>query len=256
MLWAAGIYMPASWRTSACRPTRTPAEVINMSLGGTGACTPGVPRRDDPASTPPASSSSPRPATAPAMPSARPANCPGVHRRRRPAPRRHQGRLLRPRPGDRDQRAGRQLRQPRRRRAVPVPDHDDDRTRARRRRSPAPPARSTPTASTRRRSAPASPRRSSPAPSALMLSVKPSLTPAQVRSMLQATARPFPTTGGSAGTPQPARRRPASTSSSATAPPSTCGAGMLDAHAAVAAAVGVQAQHLGDDRRRRPPASR
>ncbi|MEO5883216.1 MAG: S8 family serine peptidase [Caldimonas sp.] len=76
---------------------------------------------------------------------------------------------------------------------------------------------------------------------ALMLSVKPSLTPTEVRSLLQSTARAFPTTGGSAGTPQ------------CTAPTgvdqlecycttATCGAGMLDAHAAVIAAIGVLAR--------------
>ena len=75
---------------------------------------------------------------------------------------------------------------------------------------------------------------------ALMLSAQPSLTPAQVKSTLQATARPFPTTGGTAGIP------------TCTAPgtgaqdecyctTSTCGAGMLDAHAALLAVNGVQA---------------
>jgi len=75
---------------------------------------------------------------------------------------------------------------------------------------------------------------------ALMLSVQPTLTPAQVKATLQSSARLFPTTGGSAGT------------AACTAPTgvdqlecycttSTCGAGMLDAHAAVLAAAGVQA---------------
>jgi len=74
---------------------------------------------------------------------------------------------------------------------------------------------------------------------ALMLSVQPALTPAQVKAKLQATARPFPTTGGTAGIPM------------CTTPngidqlecyctTSTCGAGILDAHAAVASAAGVQ----------------
>jgi serine protease len=75
---------------------------------------------------------------------------------------------------------------------------------------------------------------------ALMLSAQPTLTAAQVKTTLQATARPFPTTGGTAGIP------------TCTAPggaaqdecyctTSTCGAGMLDAHAAVLSVSGVQA---------------
>jgi serine protease len=73
---------------------------------------------------------------------------------------------------------------------------------------------------------------------ALMLSIQPALTPAEVKSKLQSTARPFPTTGGSAGI-RSARRR----STSNTGPvdqdecyctTSTCGAGMLDAGKAVA----------------------
>ena len=81
---------------------------------------------------------------------------------------------------------------------------------------------------------------------ALMLSVKPSSTPAEVRSVLQSTARSFPTGGGSADT------------KACTAPTgvdqlecycttSTCGAGMLNAHAAVAmSASGVSAQDLNN----------
>jgi serine protease len=80
---------------------------------------------------------------------------------------------------------------------------------------------------------------------ALMLSARPSLTPAQVKSTLQATARPFPTSGGSAGIPACTA---SSTSQDECYCPNPgagvttlCGAGMLDAHAAVAAAAGVQA---------------
>jgi serine protease len=79
---------------------------------------------------------------------------------------------------------------------------------------------------------------------ALMLSVQPSLTPAQVKARLQSSARPFPATGGTAGIPV------CTTSSTSQdecycpnpAPGVTalCGAGMLDAGAAVAAA-GLQA---------------
>ncbi|MET0383240.1 MAG: S8 family serine peptidase, partial [Burkholderiaceae bacterium] len=70
---------------------------------------------------------------------------------------------------------------------------------------------------------------------ALMLAANPALTNAQVIALLKSTARPFPTSGGTAGTPQ------------CTAPSSaaqdecycttaTCGAGMLDAGNAVTAA--------------------
>jgi serine protease len=76
---------------------------------------------------------------------------------------------------------------------------------------------------------------------ALMLSVKPSLTPAQVRSLLQATARPFPTTGGSAGIPQCMAPIAGVDQDECYCTTTTCGAGMLDAHAALVAAVGVQA---------------
>jgi len=69
---------------------------------------------------------------------------------------------------------------------------------------------------------------------ALMLSVNPTLTPAQIRSMMQASARAFPTTGGTAGTNicQP----PSSTrQSECYCTSTTCGAGMLDVRAAVLA---------------------
>jgi serine protease len=94
---------------------------------------------------------------------------------------------------------------------------------------------------------------------ALMLSAQPSMTPMQVRLALEATARPFPTTGGDNGD---------GTAVLQCTPPQydalgnpvdqlqcyctidTCGAGMLDAGAAVLganngiAAAGVQAQGL------------
>lgn len=76
---------------------------------------------------------------------------------------------------------------------------------------------------------------------ALMLSARPSLTPVDVRQVLQATARMFPLTGGSAGV-----TRCLSPRSDAFGNPidqlecycttTTCGAGMLDAGAAVLAA--------------------
>jgi serine protease len=82
---------------------------------------------------------------------------------------------------------------------------------------------------------------------ALMLSVNPTLTPAQVRQALQATARPFPTTGGDNGdgTPVPQCTVPQFDTSGnpvnqlqCYCTTTTCGAGMLDAGAAVAAAQG------------------
>ena len=105
----------------------------------------------------------------------------------------------------------------------------------------------------------------------LMLSVKPSLTPAQVRATLQATARAFPTTGGSAGIAAVHGADAGVDQLECYCTTSTCGAGMLDAHAAVVAAIGVQAQisvttadadrrpagddhlHLGDRRRPESP---
>ena len=66
----------------------------------------------------------------------------------------------------------------------------------------------------------------------LMLSANPALTPAQVLARLKATARAFPVTGAGAGVP-------ACSAPSSTAQPecyctsTTCGAGMLDASAAV-----------------------
>jgi len=76
---------------------------------------------------------------------------------------------------------------------------------------------------------------------ALMLSVKPALTPAEVRSLLQASARAFPTSGGSAGILQ--CTAPTGTDQDECyCTTATCGAGMLDTHAAVISAIGVQAR--------------
>jgi serine protease len=79
---------------------------------------------------------------------------------------------------------------------------------------------------------------------ALMLSVQPSLTPAQVKARLQSSARPFPAAGGTAGTPACTT---SSTSQDECYCPNPgagvtalCGAGMLDARAAVVAS-GLQA---------------
>jgi serine protease len=76
---------------------------------------------------------------------------------------------------------------------------------------------------------------------ALMMSVNPSLTPAQVKAKLQASARPFPTTGGTAGIPVCAAPAAGVDQLECYCTTSTCGAGMLDAHAAVLSVSGVQA---------------
>ncbi|WP_133155208.1 S8 family peptidase [Kinneretia aquatilis] len=70
---------------------------------------------------------------------------------------------------------------------------------------------------------------------ALMLSVRPSMTPAEVLSTLRSTARPFVTSGGTAGIPQ-CTAPTSATQDECYCTTSTCGAGMLDAGAAVAAA--------------------
>ncbi len=68
---------------------------------------------------------------------------------------------------------------------------------------------------------------------ALMLSVNPQLTPAQIKAALQASARPFPVTGGA--TPEIAACPvPGTAVFECYCTTSTCGAGMLDAGAAVA----------------------
>ena len=70
---------------------------------------------------------------------------------------------------------------------------------------------------------------------ALMLSVNPSLTPAQVKSLIQSSARAFPTTSSD---PTVAQCKPPTSAvqDECLCTTSTCGAGMLDAGAAVAAA--------------------
>ncbi|MEO5844880.1 MAG: S8 family peptidase [Caldimonas sp.] len=76
---------------------------------------------------------------------------------------------------------------------------------------------------------------------ALMLSVQPTLTPAQVKAKLQASARPFPTTGGTSGIPVCPAPVAGVDQLECYCTTSTCGAGMLDAYAAVLAVSGVQA---------------
>jgi serine protease len=69
----------------------------------------------------------------------------------------------------------------------------------------------------------------------LMASVRPGLTPAEATQILKSTARAFPTSGGTAGVP--ACMAPSSVpQDECYCTTSTCGAGMVDAAAAVAAA--------------------
>jgi serine protease len=81
---------------------------------------------------------------------------------------------------------------------------------------------------------------------ALMLSVQPNLTPSQVLSILTGSARAFPTTGGDNGDGSAVLRCVAPTSADQAqcyCTTSTCGAGMLDAGAAVqAASAGIQSR--------------
>ena len=140
MRWAAGLTVPG------VPANPNPAKVLNLSLGGGGTCS--APYSDVVGEI----------NAAGAVIVASAGNSAGHavsragqlrrrDRRGRPAPRRHQGRLLRPRARDQHQRAGRQLRQHRRHRALPVPDPDHLEQRHDRRRSPTrPAARSTPTA--------------------------------------------------------------------------------------------------------------
>lgn len=82
---------------------------------------------------------------------------------------------------------------------------------------------------------------------ALMLSVRPNLTPAQLRSLVMSSARPFPASGllDSNNQPLQACQAPGNfDQGECYCTTSTCGAGMLDANAAVRAAIG--ATNLGD----------
>ena len=79
---------------------------------------------------------------------------------------------------------------------------------------------------------------------ALMLSVQPSLTPAEIKAALQSSARPFPTAGNTLITASPGLCAAPNGSEqvSCYCTTSTCGAGMLDANAAVLLALGAQAR--------------
>lgn len=71
---------------------------------------------------------------------------------------------------------------------------------------------------------------------ALMLSIHPDLTPVQVRELLQSSARSFASTGGSDATIGTCQAPSATVQSECYCTTRTCGAGMLDTGAAVAAA--------------------
>lgn len=75
---------------------------------------------------------------------------------------------------------------------------------------------------------------------ALMLSAQPSLTVSDMRTLLRDTARPFPISGGTAGTAQ-CHAPNGTDQDECYCTTATCGAGMLDAGAAVAAAIGFRA---------------
>ena len=76
---------------------------------------------------------------------------------------------------------------------------------------------------------------------ALMFSAAPTLTPAQVMQYLQSSARPFPQTGAGTGVTACTAPTSAAQSSECYCTTSTCGAGLLDAGAAVAAVAAVGA---------------
>jgi serine protease len=84
---------------------------------------------------------------------------------------------------------------------------------------------------------------------ALMLSVRPNLSPAEVRQLLRSTARPFPDSGADNGTdPTPVGTcRPPANSDQLQCYCTTdlCGAGMLDIGSAVAAALGGLQARIG-----------
>jgi serine protease len=71
---------------------------------------------------------------------------------------------------------------------------------------------------------------------ALMISARPALLPAELRNLLQSSARPFPTSGGDAGT-KVCHAPTGADQDQCYCTTSTCGAGMLDASAAVQAAL-------------------
>ena len=95
---------------------------------------------------------------------------------------------------------------------------------------------------------------------ALAFSVNPALSPPQVRDLLQATARPFPALGSVAASstvpqctpPQYSLVGRAVDQAECYCTTSTCGAGMLDAGAALTAAVAGAEPSAESSRRDRP----
>ena len=80
----------------------------------------------------------------------------------------------------------------------------------------------------------------------LMLSANPSLTPAQILSYLKSSARAFPATGAGAGVSACTAPTATAQGTECYCTTTTCGAGMLDANAAVArAAQGVAVANIG-----------
>lgn len=80
---------------------------------------------------------------------------------------------------------------------------------------------------------------------ALMLSIDPTLTPGAIQALLQSTARPFPTTGDDPGLPT-CRAPTQQEQDYCYCTDRTCGAGMLDAAAAVAAVKAGGASAISD----------
>jgi len=72
---------------------------------------------------------------------------------------------------------------------------------------------------------------------ALMLSLNPSITPSRIKSLLQASARAFPTSGASTGSVAACHAPNGSTQDECYCTTTTCGAGLLDASAAVQAVI-------------------
>jgi len=77
----------------------------------------------------------------------------------------------------------------------------------------------------------------------LMLSIRPDLSPAEIRSALQASARAFPSKGASSGVVQ-CRAPNARAQGECYCTTTTCGAGMLDAAAALARVAPIPAQQV------------
>jgi len=76
-----------------------------------------------------------------------------------------------------------------------------------------------------------------PGTAALMLSLNPSIPPGRIKSLLQASARAFPTTGAGAGTVTACHAPNGSAQDECYCTTTTCGAGLLDASAAVQAVI-------------------